>query len=153
MRMESERQGPCSIDLKCWFSWYSLWAFGKRRGRQWWSRGHIAVGTVLNIHWKDSCWSWSSNTLATWFKELTHWKRPWWWERLKAGGEGDNRGWDGWIASLTQWTWVWASSGSWWWTGKPGVLRSVGSQRVRQDWVTELNRKSEITMCYKIAHP
>ena len=80
----------------------------------------------LNIHWKDWCWSWSSNTLATWCEELTHWKRPWCWERLKAGGEGHNRGWDGWMASLTQWAWVWASSGSWWWTGKPGVLQSMG---------------------------
>ena len=57
---------------------------------------------VPNIHWKDWCWSWNSNTLATWYKELTHLKRPWCWERLKAGGEGDNRGWDGWMASLTQ---------------------------------------------------
>ena len=81
--------------------------------------------SVLNIHWKDWCWSWNSNTLATWCKELSHWKRPWCWERLKAGGEGDDRGWDGWMASLTQWTWVWVNSGSWWWTGKPGVLQSV----------------------------
>ena len=63
---------------------------------------------------EDWCWSWNSNTLATRCKELTHWKRPWCWERLKAGGEGDDRGWDGWMASLTQWTWVWADSGSWW---------------------------------------
>ena len=69
----------------------------------------------------------------------THLKRPWCWERLKAGGEGDNKGRDGWMASLTQWTWVWASSRSWWWTGKPGVLQSMGSQRVEHDWVTELN--------------
>ena len=82
--------------------------------------------SVLNIHWKDWCWSWNSNTLATWCKELTLWKKPWCWERLKAGGKGDNRGWDGWVASPTQWTWVWASSGSWWWTGKPGVLQSMG---------------------------
>ena len=81
--------------------------------------------SVLNIHWKDWCWSWSSNILATWCEELTHWKRPWCWERIKAG-EGDDRGWDGWMASLTQWTWVWASSGSWWWSGKPGVLQSMG---------------------------
>ena len=60
-------------------------------------------------------------------------------ERLKAGGEGDNRGWDGWIGSLTQWIWVWASSRSWWWTEKPGMLQSMGSQRVRHDWATELN--------------
>ena len=70
--------------------------------------------------------------------KLTHLKRLWCWERLKAGGEGDNRGWDGWIASLTQWTWVWINSGNWWWTGKPGLLQSMGSQRVRHDWATEL---------------
>ena len=58
-------------------------------------------------YWKDWCWSWNSNTLATWCEELTHLKRPWCWERLKMGGEGDNRGWDGWMASPTQWTWVW----------------------------------------------
>ena len=69
--------------------------------------------SVLIIHWKDWCWSWSSNPLATWCEELTHWKRPWCWERLKAVGEGDDRGWDGWMASLTRWIWVWASSGSW----------------------------------------
>ena len=90
-----------------------------------------------NIYWKD--WCWNSNTLATWCKELTHWKRPWCLERLKAGGEGDNRGWDGWMASLTGWTRVWASSGSWWWTGKPGVQQSMGLQRVRHGWETELN--------------
>ena len=93
--------------------------------------------SVLNIHWKD--WCWNSNTLATWCKELTHWKRPRCWERLKAGGEGDDRGWDGWMASLIQWTWVWVNSGSWWWTERPGVLQSMGSQRVRHDWATKLN--------------
>jgi len=71
--------------------------------------------------------------------ELTHWKRPWYWEGLGAGGEGDDRGWDGWMASPTRWTWVWVNSGSWWWTGRPGVLRFLGSQRVGHDWVTELN--------------
>ena len=69
---------------------------------------------VLSVHWKDWCWSWNSNTMATWCEELTHLKRPWCWERLKAGGEGDDRGWDGWMTSLTQWTWVWVNSGSWW---------------------------------------
>ena len=95
-------------------------------------------GSVLNIHWKDWCWSWNSNTLATWCKALTHLKRVWCWERLRAA-EGDNRGWDGWMASPTQWTWVWVDSWSWWWTGKPGVLQSMGLQRVRHDWVIELN--------------
>ena len=69
-------------------------------------------------------------------KELTHWKRPWFWERLKAG-EGDDRGWDGWMASLTHWTWVWANSKRWWRTWKPGVLQSTGSQRVGHNWVAE----------------
>ena len=92
----------------------------------------------LNIHWKNRCWSWNSNTLVTW-SELTPWKRSWCWERLKAEVEGGNRGWDGWMASPTQWTWVWVNSGSWWWTGRPCVLQSMGLQRVRQDWATELN--------------
>ena len=65
-------------------------------------------------YWKDWCWSWNSNTLATWWEELTHWKGPWCWERFKAGGEGEDRGWDGWMVSPTQWTWVWVGSGSWW---------------------------------------
>ena len=73
------------------------------------------------------CWSWNSNTLATWCKELTYWKRPWCWERLKAGGEGDDRGWHGWMASLTPWTWIWVTSRSWCWTGRTGELQSMGS--------------------------
>ena len=93
--------------------------------------------SVLNINWKDWGWSWNSSILATWCKEPSHWERPWCWERLKAGGEGDNRGWDVWMASPTRWTWVWESSGSWWWTGNPGVLQSMGSQRVRYSWATE----------------
>ena len=73
------------------------------------------------------------------FGQVTHWKRPRCWKKLKAGEKGGHRGWDGWIASLTQWTWVWAGSVSWWWTGKPGVLQFMGSKRVGQDWATELN--------------
>ena len=68
-------------------------------------------------------------------------ERLWCWERLRAGGEGDNRGWDGWMASPTRWTWVWVNSGSWWWTGKPGVLWSMGvakSWAGLSDW-TELD--------------
>ena len=96
--------------------------------------------SVLGVHWKDWYWSWNSNTLATSCEELTHWKKPWcWWGGLGAGREGDNRGWDGWMASPIRWAWVWANSGSWWWTGRPGVLWFMGSQRVRHDWVTELN--------------
>ena len=95
--------------------------------------------SVLGIHWKDWCWSWNSNTLATCCGELTHWKRPWCWERLRGGGEGDDRGWDGWMASPTQWTGVSVNSGSWWRTGRPGMLWSIGLQRVRPNWATELN--------------
>ena len=106
-------------------SWESLGLQGDQTSQSW--RKSV-------LHWKDWCWSWNSNTLATWCKEVTHLKRPWCWERLKAGGEGGDRGWDGQKASPAWWTWVWASSGSWWWTGK-----SMGSQRVRHDWVTELS--------------
>ena len=95
--------------------------------------------SVLNIHQKDWCWSWSANTLATWCEELTHWQRPWCWKRLKAGGERDDRGWDGWMTSLAQWTWVLVNSRSWWWTVRPSMLQSRGSQRVGHDWATELN--------------
>ena len=95
-------------------------------------------GDQSDIHWRDWCWSWNSSTLATRWEVLTHLKRPWCWERLKAG-EGDDEGWDGWMASPTQWTWVWVSSGNWWWTRKPGMLQSMGSQTDTRpsDW-TEL---------------
>ena len=99
---------------------------------------HPKRNQVLNIHWKDWCWSLNSNTLATWCEELTYLKRPWCWERLKVG-EVYVRGWDGWMASLTQRTWVWVSSRSWWWTGKPDILQSMGAQRAGHDWMTELN--------------
>ena len=82
-----------------------------------------------NFHWKEYCWSWNSNTLATWWEDLTRLKRSWCWERLKSGGEGDDRGWDGWMASPTPWTWVWVSSGSWWWTGNPDMLSPRGCKK------------------------
>ena len=95
--------------------------------------------SVLGVHWKDWCWSWNSSTLATWCKELTHLKRPWCLKRLKTGGEGHDRGWDCWMASPTWWIWVCVDSGSWWWTGRPGVLQLTRSQRVGHDWAPELN--------------
>ena len=95
--------------------------------------------SALGFLWREWCWSWNSSTLATSCKELTHWKSLWCREGLGVGGKGDDRGWDGWMASLTRWTWVWMNSGSWWWTGRPGVLQFMGLQRVRQDWATELN--------------
>ena len=110
---------------------------------------------------KKKCFSWRSNqsilkeispgissegmmlklklqSLATSCEELTHWKRLWCWEGLGAGGEGDDRGWDGWVVSLTRWMWVSVNSGSWRWTGRPGMLRFMGSQRVGHDWATDL---------------
>ena len=104
---------------------------------------------IQQVHPKgDHSWvfigrtDWNSNTSAIWCEELTHLKRPWCWERLRAGGEGDDKGWDGWMASPTQWTWVWVDSGSWWWTGRPGVLRFMRLQRVGHDWGTELKEGS-----------
>ena len=93
----------------------------------------------------------NSSTLATSCEELTHWKRLWCWEGLGAGVKGDDRGWDGWMASQTRWTCVWVNSGSWWWTGRPGVLQFMGSQRVRHDWATELNW-TELCSCYTSLH-
>ena len=81
--------------------------------------------------------------LATWCEELTHWKRLWCWEGLGAR-EVDDRGWDGWMASPTRWTWVWVNSGSWWWTGRPGLLQFMGLQRVGHGWATELTELNEI---------
>ena len=114
-------------------SWESLGLQGDPASPSW-------RRSVLGVHWKDWCWSWNSNTLATSCKELTPWKRPWWWEGLGAG-EVDDRGWDGWIASPTWWAWVWVNSGSWWWTGRPGVLRFMRSQRVGHDLLTETKLK------------
>ena len=88
-------------------------------------------------YWKDWCWSWSSSTVATWCEEPTDWKDPDAGKDWKGREEGDNRGWDGCMASPTHWTWVWASSKRWWKTGKPGVLQPMGSQRVRHNWVTK----------------
>ena len=93
--------------------------------------------STLIIHQKHWCWSWSSNTLATWCKELTHWKRTWGWEKCKAKGEESSRGWDGWMSSSTQWTWIWANSGRWWRTEEPGMLQSLGSQKVRHALATK----------------
>ena len=121
--------------LNCGFgedSWESLGLQGDPTSPSW-------RRSVLGVHWKDWCWSWNSNTWATSCKELIYWKRPWCWKGLGAGGEGDDRGWDGWMASLTRWTWVWLNSRCWWWTGRPGMLRFMGSQRIKHDWVTELN--------------
>ena len=112
---------------------FELWCWRRLLRVPWTARR-----SVLGVHWKDWCWSWNSNILATWCEELTYLKRPWCWERLKAG-EGDDRRWDGWMALATWWTRVWVNSRSWWWTGRPGILQFMGSQRVGHNWETELN--------------
>ena len=133
--MENHRASPFpprigdAFELWCWRRLLRV-PWTARRTNQ-----SILRKSVLNIHGKD--WCWSSNTLATRYEEPPHWKRSWCWERMRAGGEGDDKGWDGWMPSPTRWTWVWTSSGRWWRTGKPGVLQSMGSQRVRHKWATE----------------
>ena len=121
---------------------FELWCWSRLLRVLWTARRSnqlILKKSVLNIHQKDWCWSWSAKTLATSYGEPTHWKRSSCGERLKVGEEGDDRGQDGWMASPTQWTWVRASSGRWWLTGKLGLLQSMWLQRVRHDWVIELN--------------
>ena len=130
---------------ECWgIDAFELWCW-RRLLRVPWSakRSNQSILKEISpdINWKDWCWSWNSNTLATWCEELTHWKRPWCWERFTAGGEGDDRGWDGWMASPIQWTLVWAHSGRWWRTGRLDVPQFMGSQRVWLDWATEQQPK------------
>ena len=86
------------------------------------SNQSIVEEISLEYSWEGLMLKLKLQYLGTWCEELSHWKRPWCWERLKAGGEGDNGKWDGWSESPTRWTWVWVDYGSWWWTGKPGVL-------------------------------
>ena len=101
--------------------------------------------STLGFLWREWCWSWNSSTLATSCKDLTHWKILWCWEGFGAGGEGDDRGWDGWMASLTRWTWVWVNSGSWWWTGRPGM----GSHSWGHKSQTRLSDWTELIIFYK----
>ena len=101
---------------------------------------HIPFFPFFQLHWKQNYKIFKTIHCGDLIcEELIRWKRPWCWEWLGAGGEGDDRGWDGWMASLTQWAWVWVNSRSWWWTGRPGVLQFMGLQRVGHDWAIELN--------------
>ena len=129
---KAERQRIDAFELWCWRRLLRV-PWTARRSNQ------SFLKEISPVLWKEWCWSWNSSTLATSCKELTHWKRLWCWEGLGAGGKGDDRGWDCWVASLTWCTWVWVNSGSWWWTGRPGVLQFLGLQRVGHDWATELN--------------
>ena len=128
-----EHQVIDAFELWCWRRLLRI-PWTARRSKQ-----SILKRSVLGVHWKGWCWSWHSNTLATWCEELTHLKRPWCWERWKAW-EGDDRGWDGWMVLLTQWTWVWVNPESCWWTGSSGMLQSMGLQKfqARPSYWTEL---------------
>ena len=119
---------------------FEMWCW-RRLLRVLWTarRSNHSILKKINPEYSLEGLMWKLNTLATWCKDPTHWKRPWCWERLRARGEGVDRGGDGWMVSQTRWRWVWVDSGSWWWTGRPGVLWSMGSRRVGHDWATELN--------------
>ena len=145
---KAECQRFDAFELWCWRGLLRVPCTARR------SNQSILKEISLGVHLKDWCWSWNSNTLATWCEDLTRLKRPWCWERLRAGWEGDGRGWDGWMVSPTQWTWVWVDSGSWWWTGRPGVLWFMGSQKVRHDWATELNwERNTVTIIWTYILP
>ena len=104
--------------------------------------------SVLGVHWKDWCWGWSANTLATWWDELAYLKRPWCWERLRAGGEGDNRGWDGWMVG-----WVWVNSRNLWWTQAwNAAVHGIARSWTRlSDW-TELSNTPITILCTSYIH-
>ena len=125
-RMEAE------VDNREWDGWMASltqWTWVWASSGSWWWRGK--PGLLQSVGSQRVRHNWA--TELNWREELIHWKRPWCWERLKAG-EGDDREWDGWMVSPTQWTRVLASSGSWWWTGKPGMLHSMGLQRDTTEW-------------------
>ena len=142
---KAEHQRIDAFNLRCW----------RRLLRVSWKarRSNMSIlkeRSGLCVHWKGWCWSWNSNTLATWCKELTHLKRLWCWERLRGGREGDDRGRDGWMASPTRWTWVWVDFGSWWWDREAwcAVVHGVTMSWTQlSDW-TELNAHLLFFSCY-----
>ena len=136
---KAEHRRIDAFELWCWRdSWESLGLQGDPTS-PFWRR------SALGFLWREWCWGWNSSTLATSCEELTHWKRLWCWKG--AGGGGDDRGWDGWMASPTQWTWVCVNSRSWWWQGGLACCDSWG-RRVGHDWVTELNWWKFITLVF-----
>ena len=129
---------------------FELWCWRRLLRVPWTARSNQSIlkEIVLNIHWKDWCWSWNPILWPPDAKELTHWKRPWCWERLKAGGEGDNREWDGWMSSPSWWTWVWASSGSWWWTVNLACCYSQGGKESDMTDTLNWTDKLGINICH-----
>ena len=141
---KAEHQRIDAFELWCWRRLMSV-PWTARRSNQ-----SILKEISSNIHWKDWYWSWGSSTLATWCKELTL-EKSLMLERLKAGGKGDNRGCDGWMALPTWWTWDWARCRNWWWTGKPGMLQSMGMKSWTRlsDW-TELEEMDKFLEKYNL---
>ena len=137
---KAEHQRIDAFELRCWRRLLRVPWTARRSNQSILRKSVLYLFISPDIHWKDWCWSWNCNTLATCCQERTYWKRPWCWERLKSGGEGEDKWWDGWMSSVSQWTWVWVSSGNWWWTGKPDMLQFMGSQsQTRLSKWTELN--------------
>ena len=136
----------CSLKMYIYFYFY---LFGHMACIPWpkFNSPPPALETKHPNHWTNQPWDFfgrndaKAETPVLWPPHAKSWLigKDWCWEGLGTGGEGDDWGWDGWMASLTRWTWVWVNSGSWWWTGRPGMLRFMGSQRVGHDWMTELN--------------
>ena len=117
---------------------FELWCWRRLLRVSWTARrSNQSILKEISPDWKDWCWSWGSSTLATWFEEPAHWKRSWCWERLKAKRKEGSRGWDTYIASPTQWTLIWANSKRQRKTEKPGVLQSMGLQRIEHNYATE----------------
>ena len=137
---KAERQGIDAFELWCWGRLLRVPRTARRSNRS------ILKDISPECSLERLMLKMKLQYLATWCKELTHLKRSWCWERSRARGKGDDRGWDGWMASPTQWTWVWVDSGSRWWTGRPGVLWFMGLLRVRHDWVTKLNWTDTFTI-------
>ena len=133
------KKKSCAFELWCWRRLLRV-PWTARRSNQ------SSLKEIAPEYSSEGLIGWNSNSLATWCEELTHWERPWCWERLRAG-EGADKGWDGWMASPTPWTWVWAKSGRWWRTGKPGVLQSVGSQSIKR-WLVCFCVYRDGTRCF-----
>ena len=122
-----------AFELGCWWRLLRV-PWTARRSYQW-----ILKKSVLNIHWKDWSWSWNSKTLANWWKNWLICKDPEAGKDWRQEGKGTTEAWEWWMSLPTLWTWIWVSSGSWWWTEKPGMLQSMGSERVWHNWATKLN--------------
>ena len=126
---------------ECWrIEAFELWCLSRLLRIPWIARrSNQSILKEINPEYslEELMWTCSSNTLATWCEEPTHWERPWYWERVKAGEEGDNRGWNGWMASRTQWTWVWVNSRRQWSTGKRGISSLWGGKEL--DWKNSYN--------------